>query len=119
MMVGLSCVYYISGGASRNRTIRRVREIEVIDGALTKMAALDYAMKCLVDQENPMTKDDFRQRMSECKQYETIEDDEVNLLFSALDSSKDGVLRTDDFTSLADLGRRVNRQGKREEKDKN
>lgn len=114
IVLGLGCVYYISGGASRNRTIRRVHEIEVIDGALSKMAALDYAMKCLVEKDKPMAKDDFRKRMNECKQYENIKDDEVDLLFNSLDASKDGFLYRDDFSSLADIGRRVSRKGKEE-----
>lgn len=117
IILGIGCVYYISGGASRKRTIRRVHEIEIIDGALSKMNALDYAMKCLVEKDKPMTKDDFRKRMNECKQYESIKDDEVDLLFNSLDGTQDGFLYRDDFSSLADIGRRVRREDKEETKD--
>jgi len=107
ILFSVACVSYISGKTSKVRTFERLREIEVIDGALNKMEALDYTMKCLVDNELSMSQDQFRKKMLESKQFEVINEKEIELLFDALDVSNDGYLNTGDFTFGPDC-RRVN-----------
>lgn len=108
LLFGAGCVSYIRGSASTARTMERLREIEVIDGALNKMGALDYTMKCLADNKKvSMTKDEFREKLYQSQSFQAISDLEVDLLFGSLDVTKDGYLSADDFSTLADLGRKA------------
>jgi len=104
------CAAYIHGTASNSRTMARLREIEVLDGVLspTKMGALDYTMKILAEKKIAMNKIEFQDSMVDSKQFEIISEKEVDLLFGALDISKDGLLSTSDFRTMAYLGRKVN-----------
>ena len=47
IVFGVGCISYMSGSASTTRTLERLREIEVLDGALSPptMSAIDYTMK--------------------------------------------------------------------------
>ncbi|OEU06885.1 hypothetical protein FRACYDRAFT_252515 [Fragilariopsis cylindrus CCMP1102] len=53
-LLGIGCYTYIGGnnGASHTRYKERLHEIEIIDGALNKMGALDYTMKYLATMED-------------------------------------------------------------------
>eukprot|EP00979_Chaetoceros_neogracilis_P012106 scaffold3111_cov263-Chaetoceros_neogracile.AAC.13 len=110
LLFGGGCIAYIRGASSNARSMERLREIEVIDGALspTKMGALDYTMKILAENKVAMTKHDFRDKMMASDQLGMIPEKELDLLFGALDITKDGFISTNDFRSLADLGRKVN-----------
>lgn len=109
LLFGVGCVSYIRGSASNARTIARLKEIEVIDGALNKMGALDYTMKCLTGNRGKvsLTKDEFRDKLYENQSFQVISDLEVDLLFDSLDVTNDGRLNADDFSTLADLGRKA------------
>jgi magnesium transporter len=109
-MIGIGCLSYLRGTSNTARTLERLREIEVIDGALSppKMRALDYTMKILAENKSSMTKDEFREKMLASRQVDEISGNEIDLLFDALDISKDGKLNTDDFRIFADFGRRTN-----------
>jgi Ca2+-binding EF-hand superfamily protein len=72
------------------------------------MGALDYTMKILAENKVAMTKHDFRDKMMASDQLGMIPEKELDLLFGALDITKDGFISTNDFRSLADLGRKVN-----------
>lgn len=108
-MLGVGCLSYLGGTASTARTLERLREIEVIDKALSpsKMLALDYTMKILAESKVSMEKDDFREKMIASRQLDDISDQEINLLFDALDISKDGKLNTEDFRMYGDFGRKA------------
>ena len=108
LVFGIGCVSYMRGSASTARTMERLREIEVIDGSLNKMGALDYTMKCIADnKKTSMTKEEFRKKLCESQSFAVINDLEVDLLFSSLDVTNDGYLNKDDFSTLADLGRKA------------
>lgn len=109
-MFVVGCLFYLRGTSNTARTLERLREIEVIDGALSpsKMMALDYTMKILAENKSSMTKDEFREKMLASRQLDEISEKEINLLFDALDISKDGKLNTEDFRIFADFGRRMN-----------
>jgi len=65
-MFGIGCLSFLGQGTSNTaRSLERLREIEVIDGALSppKMMALDYTMKILAEKKSSMTKDEFREKM--------------------------------------------------------
>lgn len=103
------CAAYIHGTASNSRTMARLREIEVLDGVLSpaKMGALDYTMKILAEKKIEMNKTEFQDSMVDSEQFEIISEKEVDLLFGALDISKDGFLSTSDFRIMASLGRNL------------
>ena len=143
LLFGVGCFAYIRGsGANNGRYKQRLHEIEIIDGALSRMGAVDYTLKCLATQQrlqtqtqtqtttttttndyntnesqqqtkNGMTKEEFKEKLNESQLYNTISDDdndiindlEVDLLFSSLDVTNDGFLDATDFSTLADLGR--------------
>ena len=108
----MGCVSYIRGSSSGAKTMKRLQEIEVIDGSLGKISALDYTMKCLAETNKSMTKHEFREKLEESQTFQTINDLEVDLLFQSLDSSKDGYLNSNDFRSLSDLGRKSSEDAK-------
>mmetsp|Transcript_3553 Transcript_3553/g.4034 ORF Transcript_3553/g.4034 Transcript_3553/m.4034 type:complete len:103 (+) Transcript_3553:1-309(+) len=66
--------------------------------------------------KNGMTKEEFKEKLNESQLYNTISDNdndlindlEVDLLFSSLDVTNDGYLDATDFSTLADLGRVCN-----------
>ena len=77
-------------------------------GAINKMGALDYTMKCLTSNRGKvsLTKDEFRDKLYENQSFQVISDLEVDLLFDSLDVTNDGRLNADDFSTLTDLGRK-------------
>lgn len=94
----MGCVSYLSGPIMKKRTMERLDQIETISGALSEMSALDYVVKKVIERGKPMSKDEFRQQLIESRPSGQITEQELELLFSVLDLSKDGFLNsTDDF----------------------
>jgi hypothetical protein len=85
----------------QRRTMERLNEIMAIDGALSHMSAIDYAVKYMVMKNKSMGKDEFAKRLAESQlsSSQLITENEIDLLFDAFDSSKDGKLFLDDFQS--------------------
>jgi len=102
MMIGAGCLSYISGFAMRRRTVQRLDEITMIDNALSHLNSIDYALKFMVSKDKVLSKAEFTERIKE-SQGTRINDEEAELLFNALDVSKDGMLYTDDFQAFAHL----------------
>ena len=101
ILLGAGCVSYISGSSMRKRTLEGLNEITLIDGALSHMGSIDYAIKYMVNKSQGMSKENFRKRLEESQpRGQEIDRQEVDLLFDAFDASKDGVLFTDDLTSF-------------------
>jgi Mg2+ and Co2+ transporter CorA len=129
LLFGIGCFTYVIGSGSNTRYKERLHEIEIIDGALNKMGALDYTLKYLATMEqmdsqqqqmesqssqdndsdtssssassSQMTKDEFKQKLYESQSFNTefINDKEVDLLFNSLDVTKDGYLNPNDFSN--------------------
>ena len=59
---------------------------------------LDYAIKCLIEEDSPMTLDQFGHALRSARREKEISDGALDVLFDALDKSGDGVLNSrDDF----------------------
>lgn len=101
IFIGVGCISYISGSSMQRRTMERLNEIMAIDGALSHMSAIDYAVKYMVMKNKSMGKDEFAKRLAESQlsSSQLITENEIDLLFDAFDSSKDGKLFLDDFQS--------------------
>ena len=103
MLIGAGCVSYISGFSMRQRTLERLNEIQLVDGALSHLSSIDYAMKFMVSKNQGMDKDEFSKRIKESQPSSDILDEETELLFNAFDVSKDGMLYVNDFQSFKHL----------------
>uniref|UniRef100_A0A7S4QR36 Magnesium transporter n=1 Tax=Ditylum brightwellii TaxID=49249 RepID=A0A7S4QR36_9STRA len=94
---------YISGSRMKKRAMGRLEEIEAIKGALSDMNALDYAAKSMIQNETPMCRTDFKQKLLEGRKYNNarqLKDDEVDLLFDVLDKNMDGNIYMEDFSAI-------------------
>ena len=99
------CMSYISGTSMQRRAMRRLDEIETINGALSDMAALDYVVKFMRDKNKPMNKAEFRRKVHECRDGGDLNEKEVDFLFRILDVSKDGFLYHDDLLVMENINR--------------
>ena len=85
----------------QKQAAERLSEIETITNALSDMSALDYTVKKMLtngaDNQRPMDKNEFRQRLAHARISHRVSDEEIDLLFDALDCHKDNYLSKDDF----------------------
>eukprot|EP00554_Chaetoceros_debilis_P006638 CAMPEP_0194077478 /NCGR_PEP_ID=MMETSP0149-20130528/4092_1 /TAXON_ID=122233 /ORGANISM="Chaetoceros debilis, Strain MM31A-1" /LENGTH=492 /DNA_ID=CAMNT_0038758515 /DNA_START=372 /DNA_END=1850 /DNA_ORIENTATION=+ len=109
LLFGVGCVSYISGSAAQSRTLSRLRELVVLEGALNNLNALDFVLKRLVEERTTeqVSKDSFQQRMMDSGEITggVMTAEEIDLLFDSMDMSQNGTLEADDFRSLEDVGR--------------
>lgn len=98
------CVSYLSGPRMKKRAVQRLEELETISGALSNMNSLDYAVKVMINEGKPITRDAFREILAKCPSSSHIPDKEVDMLFGVLDISQDGFLFTEDFRSIESFG---------------
>lgn len=54
----------------------------------------------MLNENKPMNKAEFKEKLSECRPSDTVNEDEINLLFHILDLSQDGYIYTSDFRSI-------------------
>ena len=98
IVIGTSCVSYISGGGMKRRTLKRLEDIENITGAMSDMNALDYLLKQLIQKRDlHLDREDFRASLRSYQGTNALTDAEYDLLFEILDTSKDGKLYIGDF----------------------
>ncbi len=100
IFIGSACVSYISGFSMRNDTLSGINQITLLDGALTHLNSIDYAMKFMVSKQQHIDREKFTKLLSESNKVHQVQDEEIEMLFSALDATKDGILFTNDFRSL-------------------
>jgi EF-hand domain pair len=100
-VVGAGSLNYLSGRSMQVRAKQRLREIETLSGALSDMCALDYAVKSTLEEDTHITKQEFRAKLRKARHSGDISDQEVELLFSVMDSVKDGLIGKDDFFGLS------------------
>jgi regulator of replication initiation timing len=81
----------------QKRAAAQVDEIETLTNALSDMSALDYTVKKMIEGELRMDKEEFRKRLTHARLSQYASDEEINLLFKALDCHKDDYLTKDDF----------------------
>ena len=66
-----------------------------------RISQLDYAIKTMLNENKPMNKAEFKDKLSECRPSSMeVNEDELNLLFHILDLSRDGYIYTSDFRSI-------------------
>ena len=99
LAVVFGCTSYLSGSRMRERAMKRIKEIDTLSGALSDMSSLDYAIKTMFAEDEPMDKEEFMRKLSGANMNE----DEVTLLFHILDLSRDGYIYTSDFRSMESL----------------
>ena len=100
LFIGSACVSYISGFSMKQRALKGIDQITLIDGALTHLYAIDYTMKYMVSKQHRIDKNEFTRLLAENNSSQMIHDGEIELLFNALDATKDGILFTNDFQSI-------------------
>ncbi len=98
--IGAVCFSYISGFSMKQTTMEGINKIALLDGALRHLNSIDYAMKHMVSKQQHIDKDELTKLILKNKPAEKIRNDEIEMLFDALDSTKDGMLYSDDFKSL-------------------
>jgi len=98
------CMNYVSGKTMQKRAAQRIFEIETLNSALSDMCALDFTVKTALDKGEPLSKDHFRKELKRARLSGTVSDAEVDLLFGAMDASKDGLLHHDDFLGFGKIG---------------
>ena len=98
--VAAACSSYVSGRTMQKRAKDRLDEIDTLTGALSDMSALDFTVKSMLEQEAPMSKEEFRMRLKQARLSRNVTEKEVDLLFDALDVQKDGVIFRDDFKGI-------------------
>lgn len=99
-IVAASCFNFVSGKTMQNRAETRLNEIETLTNALSDMNALDVTIKKLLLDKSGMGEHEFHENLKQARESGTVTEAEVQLLFSALDQQKDGVLFFDDFEAL-------------------
>lgn len=100
LFIGSVCVSYISGFSMKQRALKGIDQITLIDGALNHLNSIDYAMKYMVSKQHRIDKNEFTKLLAESNSTQVIQDGEVEMLFNALDATKDGILFTNDFQSM-------------------
>jgi Ca2+-binding EF-hand superfamily protein len=70
------------------------------------MCALDYTVKKMMQEGKPISREEFKKKLVQSRQSGEATDQEIDLLFHVLDSSKDGHLSSEDFSkALQNTGR--------------
>jgi len=103
VLIFAGCSSYLSGPIMRRRVMQRQDELGVISRALSDMNALDYATKFVKNSDEPLNKDQFKEKIMEYQQCSNFSNAEVNFLFNMLDISNNGLLHHDDFRSMEDI----------------
>jgi magnesium transporter len=105
-VVAAFCMNFLSGRAMQVRAERRLNEIETLTGALSDMCALDYTVKKMMQEGKPISREEFKKKLVQSRQSGEATDQEIDLLFHVLDTSKDGHLSSEDFSkALQNTGR--------------
>jgi len=97
--VAASCFSFVSGKTMQSRAKQRLGEIHTLTSALSDMNALDVTIKKFLRNHTSMSRQEFRRKLRTSRTSRHVTDEEVELLFSALDVHKDGVLLHNDFES--------------------
>jgi EF-hand domain pair len=101
--VSATCFSYVSGVTMQKRAKQRLTEIQTLNSALSDMDALDVTIKKLLRSTKGMTREEFHRRLATTRTSGQVTQEEVDLLFNAMDQQKDGILLHDDFESLLQL----------------
>ena len=96
-VVAAYCLNFLSGSAMQQRAAQRLEEIETLSNALSDMCALDYTVKSVMFDSQTFDKESFKKALIKSRHSGSATDKEVDLLFQALDSTKDGLLSSEDF----------------------
>jgi magnesium transporter len=94
--IGASSLNYLSGRKMRERAEQRLDEIDTLNNALSDLSALDYVVK-VVEDGYDLDKEQFRRVYTTARQVKNVTHKEVDMLFEAFDTVKDGCLRPSDF----------------------
>ncbi|KAL9187658.1 hypothetical protein ACHAXT_006036 [Thalassiosira profunda] len=90
------CYFYLNGTRTQQRTINNLEQIEVMNRALGDMSALDYSFELMLNADEPLTIDTFREKIY-ASEPEGYRESEVEFLFDLLDYTDDGRIDKDDF----------------------
>jgi hypothetical protein len=90
----------MSGNSMQQRAEQRLSEIETLTLALSDMCALDYTVKKMMHRQKGMNKEEFKTKLIRARQSRQATDEEVDFLFSVLDTHKDNQLSAEDFSNV-------------------
>jgi magnesium transporter len=91
---------FMSGNSMQQRAEQRLSEIETLTLALSDMCALDYTVKKMMHRQKGMNKEEFKTKLIRARQSRQATDEEVDFLFSVLDTHKDNQLSAEDFSNV-------------------
>jgi len=90
------CLSYLGGQSTRNHAREEFKLIQALQDVLHDMNRLDYALKS-VAYKPQLTRDEFGVALRNATIHREVDDREVDLIFSSLDRSRDGVLQASEF----------------------
>lgn len=93
---------FIRGHIMQQRAAERLAEIELFVNSLSDMGALDYTVKKMIQGKGKMDRNAFKHRLMEARSSGQVTDEEVDFLFSVLDTHRDNQLTPQDFTHHGD-----------------
>ena len=105
------CKKYLSGKEMQRRARERAGEVESVTGVLRDMNSLDYAVKRLITDKSAaggewnggevVARSEFRKMLERGRGGGRVTEGELDVIFSILDESNDGVLHESEFKALA------------------
>lgn len=100
VVVSASCFNYISGSTMQKRAGQRLTEIKTLKNALRDMSGLDATIKKVLRSKTGMSREEFHESLETARGPGSVSEEEVDLLFNAMDQHKDGMLQRDDLEAL-------------------
>lgn len=96
LVLFLFCFAYVRGTMMKRAAKKKIKDVELIQSALADMTAVDYAAKITLKSREALDEGSFKDLITSLSTKD-VSDDEIKLLFTALDTTKDGKIRFDDF----------------------
>jgi hypothetical protein len=96
----VACYSYIDGSRTKQRTIEKLEEIEIMNRALGDMPALDLSFEMMLSDPSPITRDTFREKII-ASDPDSIRAKEIEFLFDILDYNDDDIIDKKDFRIIS------------------
>lgn len=91
-----ACLSYIGGSRTRADTAETMRQLEIVERALSNMPALDYSLNTMAFEGETINREAFRKHIY-ASDPTNMRDSEIEFLFGLLDVSKDNKIDKNDF----------------------
>eukprot|EP00590_Aulacoseira_subarctica_P008538 CAMPEP_0172420046 /NCGR_PEP_ID=MMETSP1064-20121228/6427_1 /TAXON_ID=202472 /ORGANISM="Aulacoseira subarctica , Strain CCAP 1002/5" /LENGTH=444 /DNA_ID=CAMNT_0013159801 /DNA_START=408 /DNA_END=1742 /DNA_ORIENTATION=+ len=102
MFVCAVCFHYVSGKRWKREATKRQGQLADLKDALSDVCAFDEILKSISRGEE-FNKETFTERLNKCRLDSPVSSEAADCIFELLDTTKDGVLRNQDFTEIQSL----------------